>query len=695
LTFHDRLEDIANDEDAKRMASEAGPMNRAIAEDTQHAQTVLSKLPAEVKPDPTILPTLQVIQRTVESQIEEITDLARMNDWKAVRLRLENQVHPLEFLSSGLVEKVSREVAEERTLTALNIGRIQQRVFMIVPLAATLTLLIASTLGLAITRSITHPLARLVEGSRMLAQGQFSHEVSIQGNDELAHLGQVFNDTAAQLQNLYASLQTSEDRLRQVINTIPAHVWSTRPNGSVDFMNQRLLESTGMLAEKLQETGLHSMIHPDDRARYVREWHVGLAVGDPTESEVRVWTAHGNYSWMLIRNVPLRDSSGQIIKWYGTGIDIADRKRAEEQLRRSEAYLAEAQRLTRTGSFGWQVASGELVWSEQTYQIFGYDAAVNPSLELFIERMHPDDKNLVQRLLDRVSKDGTNFDTECRLLMPDGSIKYLHLVAHGATDAAGVLEFIGAVTDTTPAKQAEEALRKAQADLAHANRVTTMGELSASLAHEINQPIAAAVIDAYTCLRWLQRKHPDINEATAAAERVITDVNRAAEIISRVRLFFRQGAPIMEPVNVNALIREMVVLLRTEAMRHSIAVRTELANDLPLVTGDRVQLQQVLMNLMMNSIDAMKNVDAPRLLTLQSQLCEDRQQLLVSVNDTGEGLPAQHADQIFKAFFTTKGHGTGMGLRISRTIIESHGGTLWAANNHPRGARFHFTLSAN
>jgi PAS domain S-box-containing protein len=694
LVFHDRLEEVANGEDARRMVAEAGPMNRAVLEDTQHAKSVLSKLPADIQPDPTILPTLQVIQRTVESQSEEIADLARMNDWRAVRLRLANQLHPLQFLSSGLVEKVDREVAEERALTALNIKRIQRRVFMMVPFTAIITLLIAGTLGLAITHSITRPLARLVEGSRKLAQGEFTHQVYIQGEDELAHLGQVFNDTAAQLQSLYVSLQNSEDRLRQVINTIPAHVWSTRPNGSVDFINQRLLEATGISEEKLQGTGLHSIIHPDDRGRYIREWLAGLAVGEPTESEVRVWTAHRDYNWMLIRHVPLRDASGQIIKWYGTGIDIADRKLAEEQLRRSEAYLAEAQRLTRTGSFGWQVSTGEILWSEETYQIFGYDAAVKPSLELLIERTHPDDKNLVRQVLERVSRDGTSFDTECRLLMPDGATKYLHVVAHGIRDSAGVLEFVGAVTDITPAKQAEEALRKAQVDLAHANRVTTMGELSASLAHEVNQPIAAAAMDARTCLRWLNREPPNLEKATAAAERLIRDVDRTGEIISRVRLLFGKGTPIMEPVNLNELIREMIVLLRTEAMRYSITVRTELANDLPLVLGDRVQLQQVLMNLMINGIDAMKNVDGPRLLTLHSQRCEDQQQLLISVDDTGEGLPTQHLDQIFNAFFTTKLHGTGMGLRISRTIIESHGGALWAADNQPRGARFHFTLSA-
>src|SRR5713101_5789218 len=240
-------------------------------------------------------------------------------------------------------------------------------------------------------------------------------------------------------------------------------------------------------------------------------------------------------------------------------------------------------------------------------------------------------------------------------------------------------------------KHAEEARREAQAELARVSRVTTMGELTASLAHEVNQPIAAAVTNANTCLRWLTRDHPDLNEAREAASRIVKDATRAADIISRVRLLFKKGAPQRELVDVNEVIREMIVLLRGEATRHNISVRTELAADLPQVTGDRVQLQQVMMNLMINSVDAMKEVDGARELAVKSQRTE-KEEVLVSVSDTGVGLPAQQADQIFKAFFTTKRHGTGMGLSISRSIVESHGGRLWAADNSPRGASFCFSL---
>ena len=242
-------------------------------------------------------------------------------------------------------------------------------------------------------------------------------------------------------------------------------------------------------------------------------------------------------------------------------------------------------------------------------------------------------------------------------------------------------------------KHAEEARREAQAELARVSRVTTMGELTASLAHEVNQPIAAAVTNANTCLRWLTREHPDLEEAREAASRIVKDATRAAGIISRVRLLFKKSTLQRELVDVNEAIQEMIVLLRSEATRYNITVRMELAADLPRIAGDRVQLQQVLMNLIVNSIDAMREVDGERELAVKSRKTE-KEEVLVSVSDTGVGLPAPQADQIFNAFFTTKPHGTGMGLRISRSIVESHSGRLWAADNWPRGASFHFVLPA-
>jgi len=284
-----------------------------------------------------------------------------------------------------------------------------------------------------------------------------------------------------------------------------------------------------------------------------------------------------------------------------------------------------------------------------------------------------------------------------RIVLPGGAIKYVRSTGHPVRNISGdLLEYVGTSIDVTERKRADEErerLRQAQADLAHVNRVTTMGELTASLAHEVNQPIAAAVTNANTCLRWLAHDHPDLEEARAAAMRIVKDGTRAAEIIKRIRLLFKKSTAERELVDVNEVVREMIVLLRGEAMRYNISIRTELTTELLPILGDRVQLQQVMMNLMLNGMDAMKDEDGTRELAIKSQRGEN-EQVLVTVSDTGVGLPTQQADQIFKAFFTTKSHGTGMGLSISRSIVESHGGRLWAAENSPRGASFHFALPA-
>jgi len=565
LAFHDRLDGLADAEDADRVLIEAEPLRTAVLEDIRRATSALSLPPLDTRRDPTILPTLYVIQSALPSELEAITTLAVSGDWRAVHLRLTNQVRPLEYLASALVEKVEHAASEQQAETVLNIRRVRGLVFWAVPVTAVFTLLIAATLGLAITRSITQPLARLVEGSKALARGEFQHQVSVSGKDELAHLGQVFNDTARRLQYLYATLQ------------------------------------------------------------------------------------------------------------------------------QSEAFLAEAQRLSKTGSFGWSVSTGEIRWSEETFRIFQYDRTTKPTVELILKRVHPEDAVHVKQTIESASMNGEDFEHEYRLLMPDNSIKYVHVVAHALSDKSGRI-VLGAVMDVTERKRAEEALHEAQANLARVSRVTTMGELTASLAHEIRQPIAAAATNARTCLRWLGRDQPDVAEAREAASRIVKDVTRAADIISSISLLFKKGALQRELVDVNELIREMIVLLRSEANRYSISIRTDLAEDLPKVMADRVQLQQVFMNLMLNGIDAMKETTGGGELIIKSET--DDGQLLISVSDTGVGLPREQADQIFKAFFTTKDDGTGMGLPISRSIIESHGGRLWATGVPGSGATFQFTLPA-
>jgi PAS domain S-box-containing protein len=366
----------------------------------------------------------------------------------------------------------------------------------------------------------------------------------------------------------------------------------------------------------------------------------------------------------------------------------------EQKLKQSERYLAEAQRLTHTGSWVWRVAGGEaLHLSDEWYRINGFDPQAGmPTWEERLQRVHPEDRAKWQGVIERAIGQRSDYEMEYRILLPGGTVKHIHTVGHPVLNASGdLVQFVGSSMDISASKRAEEALRQAQADLAHVNRVTTMGELTASLAHELNQPIAAAVTNANTCLRWLTRDHPDVEEARAAAMRIVKDGTRAADIISRIRLAFTKDTPQPELVDVNEVIREMIVLLDGETRRYSISVRTELAAHLPQVMGDRVQLQQVLMNLMVNGIDAMKDVDGTRELAIKSRRA-DNEEVVVSVTDSGVGLPPQQVDEIFNAFFTTKPRGTGMGLRISRSIIESHGGRLWAADNSPRGASFHFAL---
>jgi C4-dicarboxylate-specific signal transduction histidine kinase len=369
------------------------------------------------------------------------------------------------------------------------------------------------------------------------------------------------------------------------------------------------------------------------------------------------------------------------------------RKLMQEKLQQSEAYLSQAQRLSHTGSFGWQVSTGEILWSDETFRIFEYDRTTKPTLELILQRVHPGDAPLVKRTIERALQDGKDFEHEYRLMMPDSTVKNVHVVAHASSDESAGIKFVGAVMDISAEERAGEALRRARGDLARASRVTTVGEVTASLAHEVNEPITAAVANANTCLRLLRRDPPDVEEARTAASRIVKDATRAAEIISRIRLLFKKGSPQRELVDVNEVIREMIVLLWTEATQYNILVRTELAADPAWVIGDRLQLQQLLMNLMMNAIDATKDMDGARELIIKSQRAAN-EQLMVSVSDTGVGLPPQQADQIFNAFFTTKPHGAGMGLSISRSIVESHGGRLWAAenDNSPRGASFCFTL---
>jgi signal transduction histidine kinase len=373
-----------------------------------------------------------------------------------------------------------------------------------------------------------------------------------------------------------------------------------------------------------------------------------------------------------------------------TQLVIRVRHLMQEKLQRSETYLAEAQQLSHTGSFGWKISTGEVIWSAESFRIFQYDRTMEPTLELIFKRVHPEDAAFVKQTIARASQERKDFHLEHRLLMPDGSVKYLDVVAHAETDNSGRLEFVGAVMDVTERKQAENSLHKAQANLAYMARLTTMGELTASIAHEVNQPLAAVVTNANACLRWLDRESPDLDEARDAIRRIIRDGNRGSDVITRIRALLKKEPAPKVKLNINDVILETIALARVYLQ--GVSLQTDLSNKLPDTTADRVQLQQVLLNLTVNAIDAMKTVtDRPRLLRIQTKDNEGGG-VLIAIQDSGIGLDLKQMDQLFEAFYTTKPQGMGMGLAISRSIIEAHGGRLWAEPNAGPGATFQFTL---
>jgi signal transduction histidine kinase len=369
-----------------------------------------------------------------------------------------------------------------------------------------------------------------------------------------------------------------------------------------------------------------------------------------------------------------------------------ERAQNDTALKRSEAFLAEAQHLSSTGSFSWRVATDEITWSEELYRIFELEQGVPVTLGLIGSRVHPEDVSSLYEMIECARGDGSDLECEHRLQMPDHSVKYVHMIAHGTRDQDGRLEYIGAVRDVTQRRLSEEALGKLRSDLAHVARVTSLGALTASIAHEVNQPLSGIITNANTCLRMLAADPPNVEGARETARRTIRDGNRAADVITRLRALFSKNNATTESVDLNEATREVITLSSSELQRSRVILRPELADDLPPVTGDRVQLQQVILNLVLNASDAMSGVyDRPRRLEIRTERDEgDRVRL--TVQDVGVGLEPQGADKLFEAFYTTKSGGMGIGLFVSRSIIESHHGRLWAAPNDGPGATFSFSL---
>jgi PAS domain S-box-containing protein len=610
--------------------------------------------------------------------------------------------------------------------------------------------------------------------------------------------------------------------LRAAIDTIPTQVWTCLPNGTNDFSNKRLLTYTNFSLEDARDRGWTPMIHPDDLAAHLDKWRVATSTGNSFENEARLRRFDGAYRWFLFRAEPWRDERGNIVKWYGSHTDIEDRKQAEQAQRRTEAYLSHAQRLSRVGSFGWTPSTGEIHWSDESFRIFDLERCVRPTIEFVLQRIHPEDVSLVRQAIDLVSKGGQDLDFTHRLVMPDGSVKHVHVLSHAVTDASGVMGVVGALMDVTAVKaaqdalreneqrfrdyaetasdwlwesgpdhrfthissrlkaagydpicaigrtrwesaacideetekwrrhratlearkpfrrftyklvrddgsfldvstsgrprfdvdgtflgyrgvgtditaevratQAEEALNQARAELSHVTRVTSLGELAASIAHEVNQPLAAIVTNADASLRWLNRER--IEEARRSLERIISDAGRASAVIQRTRQLSKKADPEKAHIDINDVINDAMLLIQPEAASHHVSLHLALASGLPTVFGDRVQLQQVIINLVMNGIEAMAGLTNVRKLLIRS--CRgEADQVVVAVTDVGVGIDPHTANRLFNAFFSTKPNGMGMGLSICRSIIEEHEGRLWASCNSGPGTTFQFMLRAD
>ena len=435
-------------------------------------------------------------------------------------------------------------------------------------------------------------------------------------------------------------------------------------------------------------------VHPDDRAlmaETIRVMHEQRSGCDVTHRIVR---PDGEVRYVRCVGVPVVEE-GVFKGFHGTTIDVTEHELLTQELRREQAYLAEAQSLAHIGSWATNFDTGQIFHiSDETLRIHGFDPRQGPvPLERFYDTLHPEDKPAVMANLENATHARTDYDIrDFRICLSDGTIRFLRTIGHH-DHSAGPGEYIGITMDITERKRAEEErerLRQLEADLAHTNRLNMMGELAAALAHEIKQPIAASITSASACLRWLAHDPPDLERARAAASRMKEDGNRAADVINRLRSFYKKGTPPQrEIINVKDTVREMTALLTNEAAPYAITIHTEFDSGVPNVLVDRVQLQQVFMNLMLNAIEAMKDTGGK--LTIRSGLNHEGQ-LLISISDTGVGLPLENTERIFDAFHTTKPQGTGMGLAITRSIVESHGGRIWATANQGPGATFHLTL---
>ncbi|WP_343656491.1 PAS domain S-box protein [Paraburkholderia caribensis] len=498
------------------------------------------------------------------------------------------------------------------------------------------------------------------------------------------------NDITARKQ-MEAELRRQQDELRATIDAIPGMVWSSSRDGSPDYMNRRWNEYGVDLADDIRDIW-QSIVHPDDLPAMQAAWREAVATGSALETTARIRRKDGVYRWMHIGAEPLRDAHGEIVRWYGVNTDIEEHKQTQQALERSEAFLSDAQRLSRTGSIATCVAERRMWWSDETYRIFDVPCHVSPTIELIAARTHPDDIEAVTRTHERVLQGEPHIDSEFRLLLTDGSVKHVHYVAHLSAPASGKVEYVGALMDVTDRVTAQEALDRSTAELAHVTRVTMLGEMAASIAHEVTQPLAAIVTAGDAAARWLNRPRPDLDEVGLSIGNMTRDAKRATDIIRQIRAMAQKRDPSPMPLDLNALAREAIELLRRELEAHAIEVETGNLQHVLRVCVDRVQIQQVVINLMMNAVQAMSAVnDRARRLKIVTHKVDDGHAQL-SVEDSGTGISEENSRRLFSPFFTTRKEGMGIGLSICRSIVEAHGGRIWAESQEGKGTTMQFVL---
>jgi len=486
--------------------------------------------------------------------------------------------------------------------------------------------------------------------------------------------------------------RSNERNLKLMINAIPAFIHVLRPDGSVLDVNQAVLEYIGITLEDAQREDYHArFFHAEDSARLREQRRQGLAGVEPFEEERRVLRKDGRYRWFLVRYSPLLDDQGRVDRWYAVAFDIEDRKRAEAQVEQAYLRLAEAQRLSRTGSFITDLLADEHHWSDEAFRIFEVDPATKVTVQMVRDRVHAEDLPSFDAVIAR-GMTGTDVDFDFRIVTARGAVKHVRGMARVIEQIAGRPLFIGAFQDITESKEAEEALNRARSELFQVSRVTALNALTASIAHEVNQPLAGIITNASTCLRMLSADPPNLDGARETVRRTLRDGNRASDVINRLRALFSKKEFALEPLDLNETTREVIALSLNDLQRNRVVLRCELAENLAPVSGDRVQLQQVLLNLIRNASDAMTGVDdRPRELLIKTAADQD-DQVRLSVTDAGVGFRPDSANKLFDAFYTTKKDGMGIGLSVSRSIIEAHHGRLWATANDGPGATFCFSI---